>query len=153
MLKVKPFRQSPGLCGAASLKMVLGYYGIEKTETQLAKLLKSSPKTGTRAKNILKVAKSFGLKGLVKDRANLKDIKKYLDKKIPVIIDWFSTDEGHYSVAIGMDKKNIYLQDPELGAVRTLPLATFFTVWFDFPGDFIKSPKDIILRRMIVIYK
>ena len=38
MLNVKPYREKPEYCGPASLKMVLGYYGIEKTEDELANL-------------------------------------------------------------------------------------------------------------------
>jgi predicted double-glycine peptidase len=83
----------------------------------------------------------------------VSDLQKLLKKGIPAIVDWFSTDEGHYSVAVGVDKSNIYLQDPELGRIRKMKREDFQRVWFDFPGDCIKSKKDLIVRRMIVIYK
>ena len=40
LLKVKSFQEKLGVsyCGPASLKMVLEYYGIEKTEKELARL-------------------------------------------------------------------------------------------------------------------
>ncbi len=66
-------------------------------------------------------------------------------------MDWFSGDDGHYSVVVGIDRKYIHLQDPELGKVRSLDIPTFRRVWFDFPGDMLHSHRDLILRRMIVV--
>ena len=39
-LKIKPFQEklNCSYCGPASLKILLSYYGIEKTEKELAKL-------------------------------------------------------------------------------------------------------------------
>ena len=67
-------------------------------------------------------------------------------------MDWFSVDDGHYSVVIGMDKKFIYLNDPEWGKVRKLELKIFKRVWFDYKGDFPVSSRDFIIRRIMVIY-
>ncbi|HZX12518.1 MAG TPA: cysteine peptidase family C39 domain-containing protein [Candidatus Nanoarchaeia archaeon] len=154
MLNVKPYKQQEAYCGPASLKMVLDYYGIRKTEEELAKLCKTTKKGGTSAKDILRVANHFDLTGFIKDHATLNDLKKYVvQKRIPVIVNWFSTDEGHYSPVIHIDEKTICLQDPELGKIRAMSLTTFKRVWFDFFGDYLRSKKDIILRRMIVLYK
>ena len=81
-------------------------------------------------------------------------------KKIPVIVNWISrgrvdypeseTPDGHYSVVVGLDQNNIYLQDPELGHLRTLSRYDFMWVWFDFAGDYITSWDD--LRQLIAIY-
>jgi len=40
-IKIQPFQEklNMGYCGPASLKMVLDYYGIEKTEDELASLM------------------------------------------------------------------------------------------------------------------
>lgn len=38
MLRLKPFSQSSAFCGPASLKLVLSYYGIRRSEKQIAKL-------------------------------------------------------------------------------------------------------------------
>jgi len=153
MLKIKSFRQKPGFCGPASLKMVLSYYKIEKSEKELVKITGCTAKKGTSANGILKAARMFGLKGFVKDFSNFNEIRYYLDRNIPVIIDWFSEDEGHYSVAVGINRKSIYFQDPELGRIRKMNLDLFKRVWFDFPGYFIKSNSKLILRRIIVIKK
>ncbi|MBI4148608.1 C39 family peptidase [Candidatus Woesearchaeota archaeon] len=151
MLPIKPFRQRPGYCGPACLKMVLEYYGIKKTERELARLAGTSARWGTPARGLLKAAHRLGLTGIVKDNAQISDIRKYISKKIPAIVNWFSTDEGHYSVVVGIDKKLIYLQDPELAAIRKLDLVMFKRVWFDFHGDYIRRKSDIVLRRMVVL--
>ncbi len=154
MLKVKPFKQTTGFCGPASLRMVLDYYDIKKSEKELAKLSGCSKSKGVEAEGLLKAVKKFGLKGFIKDFSKIKDIKKYVQKKkIPVIVDWSSQAEGHYSVVAGIDNKNIYLQDPELGKVRKLKIHDFKRIWFDFPGRFLRSENDIIIRRLIAIYK
>lgn len=153
MLNVKPFRQSPAYCGPACLKMVLEYYGIKKNEKELAKLSGATPQEGIDAKGLVKAAKALGFKAFFKDFSEIKDIRSYvLEKKIPVIVDWFSADDGHYSVTVDIDKDNIYLQDPELGAIRKMDLETFKRVWFDFSGNFLKSKDQIVIRRMIVVY-
>lgn len=154
MLNVKPYRQKPELCGPASLKMVLEYYGIEKTEDELAKMAGYVPTQGVKAKGLIDTAKGLGLNSFCKDYSEIKDLREYvIDKKIPVIVDWFSEDDGHYSVVVDIDDRNIYLQDPELGNLRTLEIETFNRVWFDFPGNYLKSKNDIIIRRMIVVSK
>lgn len=151
-LPIKPVRQTPGFCGPASLHMVLSYFDVSTTEQTLARLAKSTRKAGTTAKGLLSAAKKFGFKGKVQDNASFKDIQKWLDKKIPVIIDWFSGDDGHYSVVVGLTKQHIFFQDPEIAGIRKINRTTFKRLWFDFPGNFITSPKDVIIRRLIIIY-
>ncbi|MEK7578177.1 MAG: cysteine peptidase family C39 domain-containing protein [Patescibacteria group bacterium] len=153
MLDIKPFKQTSGMCGPAALKMVLEYFGVKKSEKELGQLTHCSPDRGTEAEDIVEAAEQLGFSGLIKDMADFNDIREYLEKETPVIVDWFSENEGHYSVVVSIDEENIYLQDPEIGGIRKLPLKTFKRIWFDFPDAFIKSKNDLILRRMIVIQK
>lgn len=154
MLKLIQFKQSPSCCGPASLKIVLNYYGIYLSEKKLAKLSGCTLAKGTRAESLLKVAKSLGFNGLIKDFAEIKDIKNYvINKKIPVIVAWFSVDDGHYSVVADIDKEHIYLQDPEFGKLVKMKINKFKRVWFDFDGNYLKAKKNVIIRRMIAIYE
>jgi len=50
MIKLKPFRETPGLCGPASLKMILDYYGVSVSEEDLAKVCGASKEKGTSIK-------------------------------------------------------------------------------------------------------
>jgi ATP-binding cassette subfamily B protein len=128
-------------CGANALYAVFAYYGIKTRETELIKLA-GTTKRGTSIKGIIKAAKKCGLKCKAGEM-NLEEIKKYINKKIPVIIalqawtlaknidwenDWF---DGHYVVAIGYDKKRIYFEDPFLTSRDYLEFDEFSKRWHD----------------------
>ena len=154
MLNITPFRQNPGYCGPASLKMVLGFFGVKITEKKLVEITGCARSRGVRAEGIVRAARKLGFLAKIKDFADLKDINEWVNRKrIPVIVDWFAFKGGHYSVVSGMDKENIYLEDPSLGHRRALKLTTFKRLWFDFPNDYLKSKNELIIRRMIVIEK
>lgn len=164
-LSVKPFQETlhAGMCGPASLKMVLEYYGMEKTEEELAKLCGTDPDLGTTAENIKRAAEGLGFKVVVKDDSTFGNIQQWLDKKVPVIVNWFTRGridyddseipDGHLSVVIGLDDKLIYLQDPETGGLRKIARDDFMKVWFDFTGAYINSWDEMILRQIIAIYR
>lgn len=154
MLKVKLYKQSSGFCGPASLRMVLEYWGLKKSEKELAKLSGATRSRGIEARGLLRAAKKLGLRVTIIDYATFEQIRTYVQKqKIPVIVDWFSHDDGHYSVVVGISRRKIFLADPEHKKIRQFDLETFKRIWFDFPGKYLKSPKDLILRQMIVIFK
>lgn len=153
MLNVKPIRQKPGECGPVSLEMVLRYFGLEADNDELVNITGCTPDKGIPAKMIIKAARKFGMKAIIKDNSNFEDIRNWvINKKVPVIVDWFSDDDGHYAVVVDINKNNIYLQDPELGHIRAMKLDHFYRIWFDFNGNYMKSKNDLIIRRMIIVY-
>jgi len=164
-LKIKPFQETlyKSYCAPATLKMLLDYYGVEKSEKELAHLMGTTKDAGTTVEDFVKALKKFGLKAKVKDYATFADIEGYLKKDIPVVVDWFTkgrsddpehfTADGHYSIAVGLDKTHIYLQDPEIGRMRKLKRQDFLKVWFDYLGDYLKSPKQLVIREMIAVYR
>lgn len=143
MLKIKPFQET-------------------LSEKELAKLSKTSVKLGTNEQGIMRAAKQFGFKVKAKNKSTFKDIEKYLNDSIPVIVNWFSrgrsdysdscVPDGHYSVVCGIDDRYIYLQDPEIGRIRKIERGDFMTVWFDFTGKRVK-PNELVIRQLIAIYK
>lgn len=110
-------------CGAKALQAVLQYYGIDLSEEKIMKIAGTNKKDGTSTAGILNVLKKNKLKHDAK-QFTLEEIKKYINKKIPVILDlqaWTSKkkvrwekdwSDGHYVVAIGYDKEKIYFEDP-----------------------------------------
>jgi len=164
ILKVKPFQETlnMSMCGPASLKIVLKYYGIEKTEKELTRLIGWSKRRGVDGYGLKKAAEKFGFKVEIKDNSDFRDIKKWLNSGVPVIVNWFTRGrsdcpdsemaDGHYSVVAGLDKEFIHLQDPEIGRMRKIKRDDFMRVWFDFRGDYLKSD-ELVVRRMIAIYK
>lgn len=153
MLRVKPFRQREGYCGPACLKMIFSYYGLERSELELGRAARTSVSQGTHARNLVRVAQSFGFKAVIQDECTFQNIAAYLRKRVPIIVNWFSVDDGHYSVVVGLDTNYIYLQDPEIGKIRKLSRKTFMRVWFDFRGNYLKSRDRLVLRRIISIEK
>ncbi len=164
ILKVKPFQETlhKDMCGPASLKIVLDYYGVEKAEKELAKMAGWEKGLGIDDKGIKKAAEQLGFKVVIKNNSSYKDIQNWLNKGVPVIVNWFTrgrsdyseseTADGHYSVVVGLDDEFIYLQDPEIGKMRKIKRYDFMRVWFDFKGDYIK-PKELTVRQVIAIYR
>jgi uncharacterized protein len=164
ILKVKSFQETlySSYCGPASLKIVFNYYGIDKTEKELAKMAGWNKVLGIDDRGMKKVAEKLGFKVEIKNNSSFRDIESWLKKEVPVIVNWFTrgrndypeseTADGHYSVVAGLDDKFIYLQDPEIGKIRKLDKEDFLTVWFDFGGKYIK-PNGLIIRQIIAIYK
>ena len=164
LLGVKPFQETlhAGMCGPASLKIVLSYYGVDKSEAELAQLTDWDPNFGVSNENIAKAARSLGFTVEIKNESSFADIEKWLAKGVPVLVDWFTRGrpdyddsevaEGHSSVVVGLDDDHIYLQDPEIGGLRKITRDNFLKVWFDFLGEQIKAD-ELVIRQIIAIYK
>jgi predicted double-glycine peptidase len=162
LLKLESFQETlhAGMCGPASLKIVLDYYGVDKSEQELA-MLTNTTEIGTNAENMKHAAESLGFNVVIKNESSFSDIEEWLEKKVPVIVNWFTRGradysdsevaDGHYSVVAGLDVEHIYLQDPEIGKMRTLKKGDFMCVWFDFSGEYIQ-PDELIIRQLIAVY-
>jgi len=152
-LDIKPFDQSRGYCGPASLKMVMKYFGDERTEEEIAKIAGATHQDGAPGENLVAAALALGYDAWLEDDATIEDLIRYVvEDELPVIVDWFSTNDGHYSVVVGIDeeKQEIKLQDPEIRRLRTMPLDEFENVWFDFDSE---QPEKgtFVVRRLIVM--
>lgn len=150
MLDLKPYRREiKFFCGPASLKIVLDYYGVSVPEQEIAKAANATREKGASAKGLVKAAEYFGFNAFFKEDSTLDDLRYYLDKKIPVIVDWFWEDDGHYGVVIGIDKKNIIFRDPSLWKIKKMPLTMFEDVWFDFTGK--DRKREHMVQQLIIV--
>lgn len=128
-------------CGAAALRAVGSYFGINWDEKKYAKLLKTNPKHGTNPNSIVKAARALGLKVSAKQDMTIDTLKMWLERGIPVICAlqaWGDEDQyakegqGHFVVAIGYDDKKIYFEDPYVANKRGfLSYDDFILRWHD----------------------
>ncbi|MBQ7625403.1 MAG: NHLP family bacteriocin export ABC transporter peptidase/permease/ATPase, partial [Clostridia bacterium] len=119
-------------CGAASLTMVLAYYGkwlpLEQVRADCG-----VSRDGSNAGNILKAARRYGLsaKGF---KASIDALKK--SGAFPCIIHW---NFNHFVVLCGFRGKYAYLNDPARGSVR-VPMDEFDKAFTGICLTFAPSP-------------
>lgn len=101
------FQMEATECGAASLAMVLGYYGCFVPLEQM-RIETGVSRDGCNARNMLRAARKFGLscKGYSKDVEALKTIQ------VPAIIHW---NFNHFVVFEGYKGGHPYINDPASG--------------------------------------
>lgn len=150
MLHAPPHEQKTGFtCGPGVLKIVLGYYGVKKSEREFRRLA-GTTEEGTSAEGLVKAAKECGFEGEIRDNATIRDLRRYIRKKIPVIVEWFCGTDGHYSVVVDINDRQVKLQDPLIGDIRTMTRAAFKRVWFGFESAY-PVKETLVLRRTILI--
>lgn len=148
MINLKPFKQSRGFCGPASLKMVFSAYNINLSEKHIARMTKSNRKFGCKESEIISFAKRKGFNAFQKFNSSINELKSLVRNGIPVIVEWFSPDEAsHYSVIVGFKNNKIFIADPHFGKIIERKIKWFNERWFDVQND------KLYLRGMIVIYK
>lgn len=175
LLKIKIFQQSDdSLCGPAVIKMVLEYYNKKVEESEITKLCKHTYELGTDDVHMKKAVEKLGFNVVIKNNCTISDLKYWISKKNPVIVDWFSgvleetsknekfiynkklpidigTPNGHSSIVVGVDDEYVYLVDPYIAKIRKMTIVDFMRVWFDFRTPYIKDYKDMIIRQIFVI--
>ncbi|MBQ3425514.1 MAG: ATP-binding cassette domain-containing protein [Clostridia bacterium] len=103
-------------CGAASLAMILGYYGRTVPLEQLRRECCVS-RNGVNAKNIVLAAKLHGLE-VTPVKA---EPEEFSDDNLPAIIHW---NMDHFVVLCGFKRSGAVIADPESG-VRTVSTDEF----------------------------
>lgn len=149
-LPVPGVDQKPGMCGPASLKAVLAYYGVDAEMKDLADIAESDEGKGTTAKGLVHAAELYGMSARIEDDSNFQRLESLLAQGVPPIIDWWYETEGHYSVVAGINDTEISLMDPEDGKTKWVTKEEFEPIWFDFEASDTEH-KNPINKRIIVV--
>ena len=118
-------------CGAASLTMVMAYYG-KWVALEQVRVDCGVSRNGSNAKNICRAAAKYGFK----TKGYAYNVKKLKEKgKFPAIIHWGG---GHFVVLDGFRGNKAILNDPAKGLVK-VDLETFDKI---FTGIYIEISPD-----------
>ena len=135
-------------CGAASLSILLKYYGKYVTLADL-RMACCIGRDGSSAKKILIGASRYGLEGKV---YKLSTEETLSSSELPLILFW---NNNHFLVLEGVRKNEVYLSDPAEGR-RKVSIQEFNQLYTGFcislkpsskfkKGGFIPSPFSILL--------
>ncbi|HAU99878.1 MAG TPA: NHLP family bacteriocin export ABC transporter peptidase/permease/ATPase subunit [Lachnospiraceae bacterium] len=141
------FQMEATECGAASLAMVLGYFGKFIPLEQM-RIETGVSRDGCSAGNIVKAAKRLGLEA----NGYRKNVEGLLSLPVPCIIHW---NFNHFVVWEGVKGNDYYINDPAMGRRKL----TFEDIDSCFTGvvltfrpakGFIKNKKEDRLLPMIL---
>lgn len=141
------FQMEATECGAASLAMVLGYYGRDVPLEQM-RVEAGVSRDGSKAGNLVRAARKFGLDA----KGYRYSLKKLVGQaSLPCIIHW---NFNHFVVFEGKRGKYYYLNDPAEGR-RKLTLEelddgyTGITLQFKKRADFVREKRKSNLLDFI----
>lgn len=154
-------QQNSYSCGVGAVQAVLAWYdpvGLWTYQEDLAQELGTTEQDGTSPEAMVRVLKSKGLKAELKEGMTLRDLERWVEAQVPVIIDYeaygapgvnYTRDwaDGHYSVVVGYDASRLYLMDPSQmpGVATYLTRAELLERWHDRdlragkPHDYVRS--------------
>ena len=129
-------QQRDGFCLPACVEMVLAYYGIERSQTDLAKVLGVIPQVGVSASNVLRLAsrrltvsRQIGIK---------EDLLQQLANGIPPILEVntsqlpYWTQDTYHVVLVGeIDQDTVLVHDPTFKDPKAIPFNELQLAWDD----------------------
>jgi ABC-type bacteriocin/lantibiotic exporter with double-glycine peptidase domain len=122
------------VCGPSALQMTLKYFGKASSIPTLCKLASTTERSGTSRANMVKALRNLGLKIFAKHHASTNDIQYFLQKGLPVIVNYQDStmSEGHYGVIVGFEKGKFVINDPYEPAPVLVEPKNFEKRWYGY---------------------
>ncbi len=130
-LDVPYVAQDKDTCGAASLAMVMAYWGAPVAHETIAAALLQKELHGILGSRLAAFARARGFEALAY-AGDLAHLRAYLEKGRPLIVALRARrGRFHNVVVIGVDaaREALIVHDPALGAARPMPIAEFDKRW------------------------
>lgn len=119
-------------CGAACMRMILGSIGINKSEKQVAKMLKTNKMIGTWHKNIPELAERYKFDYMIFREASWLDLVFYHNTGWKIIVCFINRENiPHYCVVKKINWHSIYFLDPYFGPKERYFIHDFKKRWHD----------------------
>ena len=124
-------------CLPACAQMILNYLGLDRSQTELARLMGTHPQAGTPYSRITRL-RSNKINIAYQRASGLDDLAKWLERQSPVIAfvqmrelpHWQGHWSQHAVVVVGLDEITVHVLDPAASAqVIAVPVNDFVLAW------------------------
>lgn len=128
-------------CGVACVQSILGCYGFDYRQDELALILETKPKLGTNYEKIILFMKMIGFEASYVRNMTIDQLKAFINEGITPLLNiqaWgdngvdYASDwkDSHYVIACGYDGDRIFFMDPWiLGNYTFLPAEELLKRW------------------------
>jgi uncharacterized protein len=150
-------------CGVGVVQAVAQYYGVWGYHADHVVKLGTTPEAGTHPARIVAYLRGLGLDARLVEGLTPRDLRRYVDAGVPVIIDYQAWNEaarpdytrawedGHYSVVVGYNQGHFFIEDPSLlGTLGWLTDAELLARWRDYE---VEHGKRREYQRMGIVVK
>jgi len=119
------------MCGPASLVSLLGFYGLEKTEQELAELCGTDLQKGTSNQKLISALQNLGVNVLASENGTWEVLQNLIMRNVPALVGWQSEKEDHFSIVTDISDDEVTLMDPEIGQFKKIAKDEFMANWWD----------------------
>jgi ABC-type bacteriocin/lantibiotic exporter with double-glycine peptidase domain len=111
--------------------MMFAFYGVTKSEEELATRLRTNEDVGTLHRDMIRVAREEGFYVFENEESSIFEIGALIKMRIPVIVHFVepSEDDNHYAVVVKVNDSHLILNDPWNGERVTMEINDFIERW------------------------
>ena len=128
-------KQKPSCCGPASLVIALSYFHIHVSQDEMIKAARTTVEEGTFHSGIIRALAKYRC-GYLEGCANsVEYLKMGIRGGFPIIVGWYKEDpppDDHYSVVYRINRKWIWLIDPEEPFPVKMDIKKFEKNFYDY---------------------